>query len=124
MKKNVMVVDDDASVRLTVEAVLQPQGFDVTSVEGGERCLAELEKGFHGVVLMDVMMPRMNGWETVREIIKRRLLDGNLISMLTAKDDPDPDMEGLAEYVLNYIRKPFEPAALISVVDEYCSYLE
>ena len=44
--------------------------------------------------------------------------------MLTAKQDPDSDLEELAESVIYYIRKPFEPAELVSVVGEYCDLLE
>jgi len=61
---------------------------------------------------MDIMMPDMDGWATVREISRRGFQDGNIISMLTAKHEPDSALEELAEYVIYYIRKPFEPAEL------------
>ncbi len=122
--KKVMIVDDEPSIRLTVRAVLEPRGFELLPVESGAKCIEELEKGFRGVILMDVMMPDMNGWETIKEIEKRGLKEGNLISMLTAKQDPDSELAELAESVTYYIRKPFEAADLVSIVTEYCQLLE
>jgi len=119
-----MVVDDELGIRLTVRAVLEPKGFEVMLVENGEKCIEELEKGFAGVILMDVMMPGMDGWETIRQIEKRGLIKGSLISMLTAKQDPDADLEEVAESVSYYVRKPFEAAELVSVMEEYCQLLE
>lgn len=124
MAKNVMIVDDEIDIRVTVKAVLGSRGFDVLLVESGQQCIEELEKGFKGVILMDVMMPDMDGWETVKEISEKGLQKGNIISMLTAKHEPDPALEELAEYVIYYIRKPFEPTELVSIVSEYCELLE
>ena len=124
MERNVMIVDDELDIRVTVKAVLGPRGFNVTLVESGAKCIEELDNGFKGVILMDVMMPDMDGWETVREIRNRGLQRGNIISMLTAKHEPDPDLEELAECVIYYVRKPFEPKELVAVVGEYCDLLE
>jgi DNA-binding response OmpR family regulator len=73
---------------------------------------------------MDLMMPVKNGWDTIREIEKAGLLEGNIICMLTAMDAPDEQMEGLQEFVLDYITKPFEPAELIKTVKKYLILLE
>ncbi|MDY6912710.1 MAG: response regulator [Chloroflexota bacterium] len=124
MSNKVMIVDDDPSILLAAKTVLELADFDVITADGGKSCLQELASGFRGVILMDVMMPKMDGWATIREIVANGYFEGNLISMLTAKDVPDLDMEGLAEYVLNYTRKPFKPQELISLVREYTSYLE
>lgn len=124
MIRNVMIVDDEPSIRLTVKAVLEPRGFKVTPAASGDECIAELEKGFRGVILMDVMMPEMNGWETIKQIDEKGLREGNLIVMLTAKQDPDAELAQLAEMVTYYIRKPFESAHLVSIVSEYCQLLE
>ena len=124
MNKQVMVVDDEPGIRLTVRAVLEPKGFEVMLVESGEKCIEELERGFKGVVLMDVMMPDMDGWATVRAIERKGLAKGSLISMLTAKQDPDDDLAEVAETVSHYVRKPFEATELVSIVTEYCQLLE
>ena len=124
MEKRVMIVDDEPDIRSTVSAVLEPFGFDVVHVESGKNCLQELENGFKGVILMDIMMPGMDGWETIRQIESRGLMEGNLVSILTAKEDPDADMAQLTETVLNYVRKPFRVEKLVFIVEKYCEWLE
>ncbi len=124
MEKRVMIVDDEPDIRLTVSTVLESAGFKVIKVESGPKCLEALEDGYRGVILMDIMMDDMDGWETIREIESRGLMKGNLISMLTAKEDPDEDMEKLTESVLNYMRKPFHANELIACMETYCKWLE
>ena len=123
MSRKVMIVDDDLAIRLTVRAVLEPKGFEVHPVEDGEGCIKELEKGFKGVILMDIMMPGMSGWATVREINERGLNEGNLIAMLTAKLGYRVDSEFCDEGVFDYIGKPFEPKELATKVNQYCTFL-
>ncbi len=124
MNTKIMVVDDEPDIRTAVSTVLELSGFEVVTVENGNRCIEELEKGFRGVILMDVMMPELNGWDTIKELVSRGLMDGNIISMLTAKEDPDVELMELTEVVLNYIRKPFKADYLVSMVTKYCEWLE
>ena len=76
------------------------------------------------MVLMDIMMPGKDGWDTIREILDRDLFRDIVIVMLTAKDIPDEKMHGLQEYVTDYVTKPFESDALVHMVREYFKYLE
>ena len=123
MVRRVMIVDDEPDIREVVKVVLEPCGFDVLTVDSGNRCIEELEQGFKGVILMDIMMPDMDGWDTITEIVNRGYNDGNMIFMLTAKDVPDRKMDGLQEYVIDYLTKPFEPHELVGAVEQYLSYL-
>lgn len=118
-----MIVDDEPSIRIALEVLLKGEGFEVTTADSGQKCIEELKKGFKGVILMDIMMPNMDGWDTIKEIVEDDLLEGNIISMLTAKDAPDQKMEGLQEYVIDYITKPFEPDELVATVEGYLGYL-
>jgi DNA-binding response OmpR family regulator len=72
---------------------------------------------------MDVMMPEMNGWNTIRAIIERNLFEGNIIVMLTALDAPDSTMEGIQEYVTDYMTKPFNSDELLESVRYYFTLL-
>ena len=120
----VMLVDDEESIRETISELLATEGIDiVTAVDSGE-CLRQLHDGFRGVILMDVMMPEMDGWATIREMEKMGLLEGNIISMLTAMDIPDERMEGLQEVVIDYITKPFDPAGFIETIRKYLLLLD
>jgi DNA-binding response OmpR family regulator len=124
MKYKLMIVDDDRIIRFTVRELFRFEGMEVVTANGEGQCIEEMAKGFKGVVLMDVMMPNKDGWDTIREIIKRDFYQDIIIVMLTAKDVPDQKMDGLQEYVTDYITKPFEPEELVSSVREYFSYLE
>ena len=123
MQTKIMVVDDEPLIVSTVKALFKHHGLHVTTASSGQECLEELEAGFKGVILLDVMMPHMDGWETIKEIVDRGLFEGNVIAMLTALDAPDQKMEGLQEYVIDYITKPFEAEELISTVKGYLEYL-
>lgn len=120
----VMLVDDEECIRDTVSELLALAGIDVIAVSDAKGCLSLLLAGFRGVILMDVMMPGMDGWTTIREIEKRGLLQGNIISMLTAMDAPDERMEGLQEVVIDYMTKPFESDYFIAAVKEYLVLLD
>jgi len=119
MKNKVMVVDDDPYILLAVRELFESEGIEVITALGGKECLEEMKKGFKGVILMDIMMPVMDGWDTIREIVNQGFLEGNIISMLTARDVPDEKMEGLKEYVLDYITKPFDSNELVATVKGY-----
>ena len=124
MDKQVMVVDDDPSIRATVEIVLNTKGHSICVVESGEKCLDKLREGFRGLILMDVMMPEMDGWDTISAIENEGLHGGNVICMLTAVHDPGPELEKLTEYVMDYVRKPFTSEELLEAVDEYIEYVQ
>jgi len=83
-----------------------------------------LEDGFRGVLLIDVMMPIMNGWETVKEIVDKKLFEGNVIFMITALENPPPAIEKLREYITDYVSKPFEHKKFVERIKQHCSYLK
>jgi len=122
MSYEVMAVDDDKYIRLTITELFKAAGIKVVSAGSADECLEELARGFQGVILMDIMMPEKDGWDAVRMIIERDLVKGNIIAMLTAKDVPDEKMQGLQEYVTDYITKPFDGEELVARVKEYFSY--
>jgi DNA-binding response OmpR family regulator len=118
MDKKIMIVDDDPDVLVFLRSVFEQQGFEVLTVDGGIDCIEELEQGFKGIILMDLIMPFMDGWNTLREIIKRKLNKDVVISIMTAYGPPDPEkMKGLESYIHDYIPKPFNLQKLISQVN-------
>ena len=65
----------------------------------------------------------MDGWDTIREIVDRELYAGNLIVMLTGMGEPDDKMDGLQEYVTDYMTKPFGPDQLVGALHNYLELL-
>ena len=119
MDKKLMIVDDDPSILITIRELFESQGFEVYTVQNGKECIDELKNGFKGIILMDLMMPIMDGWETIREIKNMGLMSGNVISILTAKNDPSQNYSEFKNDIKDYISKPFDPAQLISLVNNY-----
>ncbi len=117
MDKKLMVVDDDPDILITIRSIFEREGFEVYTVDSGRDCIKELERGFTGIVLMDIMMPFMDGWDTIREIVQKGYAKNVVISIVTAKGTRDHEkMKGLESYVRDYIAKPFDVRVLINNV--------
>jgi len=119
MDKKIMIVDDDPSILITIRELFETKGYQVYTVQSGKECIDELKNGFKGVILLDLMMPIMDGWETIREIKKMNLLKGNIISILTAKNDPGLGYAEFKNDIKDYIQKPFNPDRLVSTINDY-----
>lgn len=123
MNKKVMIVDDEPDVLISLKTVLERQNYEVTTVTNGEDCLDEINKGFKGVILMDLMMPVMDGWETINQIIKRGYADDVAISIITGKGTKDfQKMSILGSYIFDYLAKPLNVDQLISSVEKCNKY--
>ncbi len=125
MNNKIMVVDDERDILDSLRVLFEKQKYDVITVESGEECLRQLEKGFRGVILMDIMMPNMDGWDTIREIIKRDFIKDVGIEILTGKGTKDHEkLSELYSYVYDYLTKPIDVQQLIDSVRKCCKYLD
>jgi len=119
MEKRIMIVDDDPDILITIRTLFENKGYEVLTVDSGKDCIRELERGFKGVILMDIMMPFMDGWDTIAEILKRGLDKDVIISILTAKGTRDHEkMRGLESYIYDYMTKPFDSKELLKNVEK------
>lgn len=124
MKQTVMIVDDDSGVLKSATIVLASRGYRVVTATSGEECLDALRGGFQGVILMDIMMPGLSGWETIRAMQAENLLGENrLVCMLTTRQNPGGDCEGLQECVFDYLAKPFDNEQLLALVENASALL-
>ena len=121
--KKVLIVDDDATVRSIVATTLKRSSFEVCHASSGGECLHRMRNGFHGVILMDVMMPGLTGWQTIRMLAEENLLQGSAVCMLTGLPVPDVEAEGLEELVLDYLAKPFDATSLLRMTEEAMAIL-
>ena len=118
MNKRIMIVDDEPDILLSLSIFFENNNYDVITVKSGFDCIKELKKGFRGIVLMDIMMPKMDGWETIKKIIKNNLMGNIAIQIITGKGTDDHEkLIGLEPYVHDYLTKPFDPDELILSVD-------
>ncbi|WP_339166382.1 response regulator transcription factor [Brevibacillus sp. FSL L8-0520] len=105
-----LVVDDDPHIRELVRVFLQNEGFDILEAPDGQEALAVMESDQADLVILDIMMPRMDGWELCREL--RKHYDIPLL-MLTAKGETAQKIKGFELGTDDYLVKPFEPAELV-----------
>lgn len=118
-----MIVDDEPDILFSLKTIFESQDFDVITVTNGKECLREIENGFKGVILMDLMMPEMDGWTTIHEIVKRGYNKSVAISIITGKGTKDyQKMSLLGSYIFDYLTKPLNIDQLISSVDKCYRY--
>ncbi|EGR0024949.1 response regulator transcription factor [Vibrio alginolyticus] len=106
----VLIVDDDVLLCELLEAVLQEEGYIVSSVHCGESALQYMEKTPVDLVLLDVMLPNLNGMQVARRICQRFATP---ILMLTALNDENSMLDGYQAGADQYIGKPFNVAELL-----------
>ena len=118
MYKKIMIVDDEPDILTSLKTVFKNQDYDVVTVDNGLDCISELERGFKGVILMDIMMPGMDGWQTIREIVKKGLIKNVAIGIITGKGTENhTNREGLSCYIYDYFSKPLNIKDLIQSVE-------
>jgi len=112
--KTILVVDDEKDLLDLIEYNLKKEGFNVLKAENGEEGI-ERAKEFHpDLVLMDIMMPKMDGMEAVEKMRKDDELKSIPIIFLTARSDEKTEVEGLNKGGDDYITKPISTTKLIS----------
>lgn len=109
----IMVVDDDPNIRELIRLILKKEGFEVLEAFDGEDALEKLENGKVDLIILDIMMPHMDGWEFCKEA---RKFWGLPILMLTAKAETSQKVKGFELGADDYLTKPFEPAELVARV--------
>ena len=108
-KQKILVVDDEASIRRILETRLKMAGYNVVTAEDGEEAVDLFNKTNPDIVILDVMMPKMDGYGVTREI--RRVSDIPII-ILTALGDVSERITGLELGADDYVIKPFSPKEL------------
>ncbi len=106
----ILIVDDDVPLCELLEVVLQDEGYTVSSVHCGESALQYMEKTPVDLVLLDVMLPNLNGMQVARRICQRFATP---ILMLTALNDENSMLDGYQAGADQYIGKPFNVAELL-----------
>ncbi|MGA1238365.1 MAG: response regulator [Limisphaerales bacterium] len=126
-RPGVMVVEDEAPIRNLVVTLLKRQGYAVEGRESGEACLEAVRGGFRGVILLDLNLGGVSGWEVLRTIVENGWNEGMVVCMLTGSlmEGEVPDgVGGVAEHVTDYLAKPFTPGALVELVERAGKSLE
>ena len=113
MPETILIADDEASIRDLVRLYLEKEGFRVQTAENGTQAVALARSGTPALLVLDLMMPEMDGWEVCR----RLRAESNLpILMLTARDQDIDKIVALEMGADDYLTKPFNPRELVARV--------
>jgi DNA-binding response OmpR family regulator len=118
MAKRVLVVDDEPNIVMSLRFLMEREGFEVEVAPTGEAALEALEKAPADLVLLDIMMPKLDGFEVCQRIRGNSLWAGTKIVMLTAKGREVERDKGLALGADEYVTKPFSTRDLVARVKE------
>ena len=114
--KKILVVDDDRNLRKIIATNLELAGYEVTAAANGTEAMQILESLQPDLVLLDVMMPSMDGYETTRRIRKHQVNSNVPIILLTAKGEVEDKLTGFDAGADDYITKPFGPQEMLARV--------
>jgi len=109
--KKILIVDDDVTALDIVDFLFEEKGFEVVRRADGSSAVSSIEDVSPDIILVDLMMPKMNGQETVRQIRKKGVAVP--IVAFTALDDPDIHQEALDAGCNLVLTKPCKPAVLV-----------
>ncbi len=113
MSKQVLIVDDEPNIVISLEFLMKREGFAVAVARDGEEGLAAIRAGRPDLVVLDVMMPKRNGYEVLEAVRADPALAGVRILMLTAKGRPAESEKGLELGADAYMPKPFSTRELV-----------
>lgn len=116
MKKRIMVVDDEEDILTLVKEILEGEGYQVICVDNGEEAVIKAVEMHPDLILLDIMMPGMDGWEVVKLLKEHESTKGIPVAFLTCKGDLRDKIMALQEGASHYITKPFTPQKLIDDV--------
>ena len=111
MSKKALIVEDDIKIAELLKIYLQKDGFETENAYDGSKAVELAEKFQPDIILLDIMLPVMDGWQVCREVRKNSQVP---IIMLTAKGESMDKVSGLEMGADDYVTKPFDPKELIA----------
>ncbi len=118
-KKKVLVIDDEPHILKLVDYILSKEGFEVIQGYVGQEAIKKAEYDKPDLIILDVMMPNLDGFETARILKSNKETKHIPIIFLSAKTRFEDEIRGFDSGAADYIKKPFEPDYLIEKVKEH-----
>ena len=115
----VMVIDDSKTIRRTAETLLKKEGFEVITATDGFEALSMIADHQPDLILLDIMMPRLDGYQTCALIKHHRVFRHTPVIMLSSKDGLFDRARGRVVGSDNYITKPFTRDELLTVIEQH-----
>jgi CheY-like chemotaxis protein len=118
MAKRILVVDDDEMVLMALDELLKPEGYDVHTVSSGAEALQKLSENGYDLLMLDVIMPEMDGFELCKKIRGLDQYKDTPIVFLTAKSREEDKARGLEAGANLFLSKPISPDKLLGIVSD------
>ena len=117
MKRKILIVDDEEDILHFLELVLREKGYEVVTASGGHDALTRAQMETPDLVLLDVMMPQMDGWEVLKLLRVDEETADIPVAMLSARTEAKDRVQGLQEGAVDYICKPFSLQELLGKIE-------
>lgn len=115
----ILVVDDSSTIRRSAETMLTAEGYDVVTAENGFEALSMVARHNPDLIFVDIMMPRLDGYQTCQLIKNNRQYRATPVIMLSSKDGLFDRARGRIAGSQDHINKPFTQEELIDVIQRY-----
>lgn len=119
--KKVLIVDDEPNILIALEFLIRQEGYEVHKAQDGQQALQVLNYFKPQIAILDVMMPRMDGFELAKRIRDQEELADTAIVFLTAKGTQEDRFKGYANGAEVYLTKPFDNQELIDTINDLIS---
>lgn len=116
-KAKVLIVEDSHTQAIQLESLLEESGFEVSVAYDGAEGLSFLKEGKPDLVISDILMPEMDGYELCRKIKEDDDLDEIPVLLLTQLNEPEDIIKGLESGADNFVTKPYDPKLLLSQIE-------
>lgn len=121
-KVTILLVDDEPNIIVPIEFLMKQQGFHVEKAYNGEEALTILKSCIPNIIILDVMMPKMDGFQLAKKIRENPACENVHILFLTAKGTDSDKLNGYATGGEAYITKPFDNDQLVNIVTEMLEF--
>ncbi len=117
MSSKILIIDDEEDIRILLKYTLEKEGFDVDVADNGESGIQKAESNTPDLILLDVMMPGIDGMETCERLRQNPNLTNSFICFLTARSEDYSQIAGFNSGADDYINKPIKPKVLVSRIN-------
>jgi DNA-binding response OmpR family regulator len=115
-KKKILAVDDEPNILMSIKFILEMEGYEVHIARDGDEALEVAERVLPDLILLDINMPRKDGYEVCRILQERKDLSETKVIMLTAKGQTLEKKKGLEVGADDYVTKPFSAEDLLEKI--------
>jgi DNA-binding response OmpR family regulator len=119
MERTVLIIEDEKLIIVSTQMVLEAAGFRVESAMNGEDGIARARDAKPDLILLDIMMPGIDGWETLTRLKRDPATSGIPVIIFTAREHSRGHQKSAEMGAADYFRKPFEPDELIELVEKH-----